>query len=168
MFAEPRVAVCADARVGVDRDAILAESIKKRPRRDDARSATIGRARALPVCGRVRKKTRTICISDGGFFKATRAKAPRDKKTRLFFFLSAPMGIHPGARAFLSFFRLKTTTPTSWVALEGFDWAFSDGSANHPRGISGKSCVEKDTFRKGTSNASLVTNCFFSAIGAFS
>jgi hypothetical protein len=57
------------------------------------------------------------------------------------------MGIHPGARAFLSFFRLKTTTPTSWVALEGFDWAFSDGSANHPRGISGKSCVEKDTFR---------------------
>jgi hypothetical protein len=160
MFAEPRVAVCADARVGVDRDAILAESIKKRQRRDDARAppsttqslvssslATIGRARALPVCGRVRKKTRTICISDGGFFKATRAKAPRDKKTRLFFFLSAPMGIHPGARAFLSFFRLKTTTPTSWVALEGFDWAFSDGSANHPRGISGKSCVEKDTFR---------------------
>jgi hypothetical protein len=40
MFAEPRVAVCADARVGVDRDAILAESIKKRQRRDDARRVT--------------------------------------------------------------------------------------------------------------------------------
>jgi hypothetical protein len=57
--------VGAAARVGAARDAILAESIKKRQRRDDARaasttrslssrpsSATIGRARALPVCGR--------------------------------------------------------------------------------------------------------------------
>ena len=35
MFAEPRVAVCADAPVGVDRDAILAESIKKRQTRRD-------------------------------------------------------------------------------------------------------------------------------------
>jgi hypothetical protein len=81
------------------------------------------------------------------FLKRRALKRLGTKKTRLFFFLSAPMGIHPGARAFLSFFRLKTMTPTSWVALEGFHWAFSDGSANHPRGISGKSCVEKDTFR---------------------
>jgi len=44
MFAEPRVAVCADARVGVDRDAILAESIKKRQRRDDARAASTTRS----------------------------------------------------------------------------------------------------------------------------
>jgi hypothetical protein len=36
--------VCADARVGVARDAILAESIKKRQRRDDARAASTTRS----------------------------------------------------------------------------------------------------------------------------
>ena len=155
--------MCADARVGVDRDAILAESIKKRQRPKDETTrarprprraqslATIGRARALPVCGRVRKKTRTICISDRGFFKATRAKAPRDKKTRLFFFLSAPMGIHPGARAFLSFFRLKTTTPHFLGRARRFRLGFFGRLRQSPARNIWKKLVEKDTFRKGTS-----------------